>query len=153
MNTQKLSECERLVTNAEPFGRRASPQSASPEYRSQRHNGSAAMVKSPNVGWRRSAEFPCQSQSDSLHCGWIAITAVRHRGTSRERPKGPTPWPTTKVFWNLALAMIGFGVIVAVTLRLCLLSLGMSAEEISARAVRHQRDRRAGGGPPELSCW
>src|ERR1700721_477530 len=49
---------------------------------------------------------------------------------AQSAPKVRRPWPTSRVFWNLALAMIGFGMLVAVILRLSLLSLGMSAEKL-----------------------
>jgi signal transduction histidine kinase len=39
------------------------------------------------------------------------------------------PWPTKKIFWNLALAMIGFGMVVAIVGRFALLALGLHPHE------------------------
>jgi signal transduction histidine kinase len=39
------------------------------------------------------------------------------------------PWPTNKVFWNLAVAMVGFGILVAIVGRISLLGLGIDAKE------------------------
>ncbi|WAC89217.1 sensor histidine kinase [Mycobacterium sp. Aquia_213] len=44
-------------------------------------------------------------------------------------PNVRQPWPTTKVFWNLAAAMVGFGILVAVVGRISLLGLGIDAKE------------------------
>jgi signal transduction histidine kinase len=44
-------------------------------------------------------------------------------------PNVRRPWPTNKVFWNLAGAMVGFGILVAVVGRISLLGLGIDAKE------------------------
>ncbi|CQD13768.1 sensor histidine kinase [Mycobacterium lentiflavum] len=44
-------------------------------------------------------------------------------------PNVRRPWPTTKVFWNLAIAMIGFGILVAIMGRISLLGLGIHRDE------------------------
>ncbi|MEZ0352307.1 sensor histidine kinase [Mycobacterium sp. pR1184] len=44
-------------------------------------------------------------------------------------PNVRRPWPTSRVFWNLAMAMIGFGVLVAVAGRISLLGLGIDRHE------------------------